>query len=464
MYDKIMFISVNNGTISTVRHGGTYYIKQHLKNNGIESSCVDYFYSMANRFKDKNYTTYVAEMADMPSFVKLLTNYKKGKDNLLDGLDELTGIQEEIISQINKNFKKIKITNKSIVGFSINYLNFFVCSYYALLIKKEYPDITIVFGGYQMTLSEKSRKFVIGTKIADYVVTGDGCTPMLDIINGKCLQPEIHGEFLDDCPWPEYSKFNIRLSSNTVSLYTSIGCPNNCSFCASKRKYKLYDLNKLKIYLDKMHKLGIKKIEFCDDNLNATLKRGHDVSTLMENYKLPKGWNFFGHVTNIDTDLANHLKYSGCCSIFLGTEGFTNTVTKLMHKNQTVEQSLNAIDLVASRKIVVGSGLIIGMPGDTEESVNYLVKMCENLKNKYGEFYNIIPTIYKCYPGSEIYNYPERFGITLSYWDKIYADELPEVADLILSIPKTFNVDKLSREYAIKILNMIRKRWPTKGI
>lgn len=118
----------------------------------------------------------------------------------------------------------------------------------------------------------------------------------------------------------------------------------------------------------------------------------------------PKDLNI--HYTNyvdakgMDEDIAQLLVESGCCSVFVGLEAGDPAMLKNMNKRSTLEDNIRAMELLEKYRIGVIVGVVVGVPGETAESLARTVSFLEGL-TKYEnldriEWGSLIP-----FPGSK---------------------------------------------------------------
>ncbi|HMT30793.1 MAG TPA: cobalamin-dependent protein, partial [Bacteroidia bacterium] len=223
---------------------------------------------------------------------------------------------------------------------------------YTIKIRKEYPEIKIIWGGYFATNQYKSS---INSDVVDYIVNGPGDKAFPGLLkalennedpalinnlifkkNGKIIftpKDEIYDQ--DSLPPLPYEKLNTfypvskflgktYLGKKTIAYHSSFGCPFTCSFCAvvpiynARWKGKSAEL----IYKDVKFlkdRFGGDAIEFHDNNFFVSEKRTVEFS------KLVKGENisWWGEA-RIDTvnkysdESLKLMKESGCKMIFFG--------------------------------------------------------------------------------------------------------------------------------------------------
>ncbi len=98
------------------------------------------------------------------------------------------------------------------------------------IIKKIFPDTPIILGGiYACLCSDHAKKY----SQADYIIPGDGkieCLKIADSISGKKRSYDKINTDLDQIPYPAYHLYE---EIDSISMITSLGCPLNCTYCAS---------------------------------------------------------------------------------------------------------------------------------------------------------------------------------------------------------------------------------------
>jgi len=463
----IQLLSINNGLVTEMRRSSTSIIKQYLINQGYDVECHDYFYIMYSRFNKTEYASYVAEFADLPKFITIIQRFKDGEDYLLKGIeDEFTDHQWKILHRIDEDVAKQEVPDNSVFGFSVTYISHFYCSYYALKLRQKNPNIKIVMGGYHMGFGENIGEFTLKSGIADVVVKDDGCEPMLDVIEGRLTHGYATGKFNNPPTWPEYSRVDVKLSKNIISTLTSVGCPNECAFCSSKRSYVAYNLKEMEDYLIRMKQAtGFSGVEMADDNINASVKRGIKICEMLKRVGV-QSWHSFGVPRNIHPDFVKALKGSNATSIFLGAESFNDKVYQLMNKaqGQTQDEAMQAIHRICEQGIMAVVGLIVGLPGETDSDDEAREKVCEVFYNKYGRLFEPITTVFKMFPNSRIYQYPDDFGVHFTYWEDEYVNAIPDLSNILAKVPKKFTVDGLNREIARERVTKLKDKYLRAGL
>jgi radical SAM superfamily enzyme YgiQ (UPF0313 family) len=112
------------------------------------------------------------------------------------------------------------------------------------------------------------------------------------------------------------------------------------------------------------------------------------------------------HYTNyvdaedVDEETARLLAESGCVSVFVGMESGDSDMLKNMNKNSTLEQNLNAMEILQKYRIGVIAGVVVGVPGESKGSmqrtIDFLKKLTEYDNFDRFEWGSLIP-----FPGSD---------------------------------------------------------------
>lgn len=272
-------------------------------------------------------------------------------------------------------------------------------------IRKEFPEIHIVWGGY---FPSNQHKPVLDSGYVDVVINGPGdkCFPLvLDALSsGKSLEG-IHniiyreeGKIMkartddlydpDTIPSYNYDRLNtfypLRrylhpsfMGSQTIAYHSSFGCPFTCSFCGivpiynARWKGRSAELIVKDIRYIREH-FGGDAIEFHDNNFFVSEKRTAAFSKLI----LPEqmGWWGEGRIDTIDKykdETLELMRDAGCRMIFFGAETGNDEILKKMDKGgtQTGAQILRFASRMKKFGIVPEYSFVLGTPGETPAKV-----------------------------------------------------------------------------------------------
>jgi radical SAM superfamily enzyme YgiQ (UPF0313 family) len=184
-------------------------------------------------------------------------------------------------------------------------------------------------------------------------------------------------EFSDEFPYPDYDLFDSshifkkRWASGDwgFPLMTSLGCPFQCIYCASRnRKYHTRSIDhcigELK---DALTKWKYRSFQVLDDCFNVHKDR---VLEFCEKVKpLNKRWTCTNGLRAdlFDEEIAKALKESGCAFVSFGIESIEPDILKFIKKGETIEQIESAVTIAGKYFEEVNGYFIIGLPGSSFE-------------------------------------------------------------------------------------------------
>jgi radical SAM superfamily enzyme YgiQ (UPF0313 family) len=91
------------------------------------------------------------------------------------------------------------------------------------------------------------------------------------------------------------------------------------------------------------------------------------------------------HYTNyvdakgVDEEVARLLVETGCCSVFVGMEAGDSDMLKNMNKRSTLEDNIRAMEILQKYRIGVIVGVVVGVPGESEESLARTLEFLKRL-------------------------------------------------------------------------------------
>ena len=268
----------------------------------------------------------------------------------------------------------------------------------AIAFAKEFNCVKIL-GGYHITCYPKLPS------VFDIGVIGEGEIALYDIIGklnkGETIKKMVYGQpaNLDLLSYPEQKGF---------SIFTSRGCPYNCTFCANQAFYKgRVRFRSVDSVMGEIHYLkfrGAKTINIQDDLWIADKKRFRKLAKLCEPLKL----KFQGFVRSnlIDEETIVLLKKMGYTIVRFGAEtGSERLLKQVKGEGISIADHQRTIDLCKKYDLDCGASFIFGLPGETKEDIKLTVDFLRrNPTLKIRGFYPLNPI-----PGTKIY---DDLGIT----------------------------------------------------
>jgi anaerobic magnesium-protoporphyrin IX monomethyl ester cyclase len=263
----------------------------------------------------------------------------------------------------------------------------------------------------------------------DLVVCGEGekafCQIVAEFQQGRLdrsARKIMHGQRLKDVEFPMLDrtfveppeKYSRRcFDQPVVTLEASRGCRNKCFFCNSTVMGggarggivgKPYDLVVQEILESK--KAGHQIFRFNDDTFTYA---AHNNGLLEQIEKVGVQYRIFANVKHLTEDVLQALKRSGCFHISVGVESFNPENLRIIGKKTDQAEIRSGINRAHELGITVRAYFIVGLPFDTYANIEkYMTMVSQDVDFDEYSIYPLIP-----YPGTAIWNQPEKFGYSI---------------------------------------------------
>ena len=176
-----------------------------------------------------------------------------------------------------------------------------------------------------------------------------------------------------------------------------------CSFCAAAALHG----NKLRMrsaqtvvdemeHLIKDHDAGM--IAFMDDTFTLKPSRVAEICDEIIKRDLDTYWGCTARADTLSDELLQKLSDSGCITLFLGVESADQQQLDRVNKQITIDKIRQAFKLSRENDIRTIASVVLGMPGDTKESIERTIKFVRELNPSYALFSLATP-----YPGTRFY-------------------------------------------------------------
>lgn len=260
----------------------------------------------------------------------------------------------------------------------------------------------------------------------DYVIMGEAEFTLRDILNGVpddeilgiCYRDNFQAvknesrpliENLDLIPFParhliDNSRFvNPFNKKNQAMINISRGCPCYCffclvtPFCGEKVRVRSAEsiISEVKECIEKY---GIKDFIFKADNFCRDWMI--DLCKKIIDYKLKITWMTKICASPIDEELVNFMYKAGCRYLSVGIESGSQKILDKIEKNISLDEIRKAQKILKKSKIKIHNCFTLGLPWETEETVEESIKFAIELDSNYVSFLIATP-----FPGTKFFNY-----------------------------------------------------------
>ena len=336
---------------------------------------------------------------------------------------------EKLFSYRKQILNRIKDDKPDIVAFSVVSDNFgWACSY-ADEIKRENPNVNIVFGGPHVTAASQN---VLSNWFVDYVIVGEGEYPMLELVqaleerrsyesianlgykrNGELIinDPRPLLQDLDMLPFPDTDLFLDAnpYAQKEYNIMTSRGCVNKCSYCHNSIERRVL-WNKCGAFLrrrsvenviaelkERKQKYDFNTLCIWDEVFTYDEKWLEEFSEVYKREINVPFWTFV-HPKHITEKTVKFLENMGCWEVEMGVQTLNQEIkNNILHRYETKSDVIKAIELFKNSKIRLVVDVIFGLPElKSEDYIELIETFNEHRPTKIQTFW------LRFYPGTDI--------------------------------------------------------------
>lgn len=374
----------------------------------------------------------------------------KLSDCIVEKIDDLKLSQQ--VKSFNPDFVVINTSTPSVEN------DLKICS----LVKKINRQIkTAVFGIHVTALAEESFRVSNGL---DFVIRGEPEYTVLELaesIRDKKSFDSVPGitwkkgkkiktnkdrpwiQNLDELPFPAWhliNKDNYIMPFTDKPFFlvaTGRGCPYRCTYCADHAYYgRMLRLRSAKSVVDELEHnqktFSVNDFLFWTESFTINQNFAEQVCDEIIKRGIKIRWVCNSRVDNVNLRLLKKFKKAGCAMIGFGIESGNQTILDNIHKGTTLKQAQQAVAFAHQAGLEVTGHCVIGLPGETSETIQQTVQFSKDLQLDFVQFYCAVP-----FPGSDFYQqavqnnwiishdwmkYEQNFSV-VSY-DNLSADEI----------------------------------------
>lgn len=234
-----------------------------------------------------------------------------------------------------------------------------------------------------------------------------------------------------------------------ATLITSRGCPNKCTFCwrMTGRNIRFRSVEKVIEEIEYLKSnYDIDSMFLLDETINSSGKRLNDLCNGFLENKIDLPWISHARTDRISPEGLALMKKAGCIRLSVGVESGNKEMLEKMHKHVTPEQNRKMIMLTKQAGIKIHTSMMVGMPGETRQSVEDSVTLLNETRPDTYCFFITTP-----YPGSDLYYMPEVEKQILARYaskDKFF-EALGDASNLTINLTDFSDAELLRmRDYA----------------
>jgi len=342
-------------------------------------------------------------------------------------------------------------------------------------VRRRFPELPIVWGGWFPSVVPE---MYLAENLADAVAIGQGeltfrevvqavdAGEPLDGVAGLALwrdgelvrtppRPVVGFDELPAVPWhlfdfEPYRELQLATSARKVrhrmplprtwngdrpplsfSLFTSYGCPTDCSFCCSPlitgRRWKAMPGAELAAEVAELQeRFGFEAVRFNDASWGVSERRTREFCEGLERGGTRVWWNATMEIASVlryPDETLDAMAATGCHLLWLGAETGTSEMQERIGKNVPLDGIPLALERLVERDIQTGCFWIVGYPGETRPSMEITLREAARLKLRFrGCASEVYP--FRAVPGTRDFERARELGwklpSTFEEWSRCF--------------------------------------------
>lgn len=192
-----------------------------------------------------------------------------------------------------------------------------------------------------------------------------------------------------------------------VSLYTTRGCPAQCTFCLwpqttsghAWRKRSTDDVAR-EMAKAKEYWPEVREFFFDDDTFNIQKARTIELCAKLKPLGLT--WSCTSRVTT-DYETLKAMREAGCRLMIVGYESGDQQILKNIKKGATLERARQFTKDAHKLGLVIHGDFILGLPGETRQTIQNTIAFAKEL-----DVETIQVSVAHAYPGTELFDFAAK--------------------------------------------------------
>ena len=331
------------------------------------------------------------------------------------------------------------------------------------LAKETIPNLfTVVKGAPFLTYNANT---IYENSFVDYVIIGEPELTLKELLEGYPLceikglcyrenfQPVLNEkrpfiENLDILPFPARhlvdNSIYRRPDNGKVQAVIKVarGCPFHCFFClatpVSGSKVRTRSPQNIVAEIREcVEKYNITNFLFWSDIFNFDRKWTLDLCKAIIDSGLKITWSSNTRADTMDEEMAKLMYKSGCRLVSIGVESGSQFILDNIGKKISLDDIRNTVKILKKNKIKIYNYFVIGLPWETEETVEETIKFAIELDSNFISFYTATPL-----PGTRYFAYAMLNNLVEGNLDFQRASYQPVVKSFALSKDRIFELHK----------------------
>jgi len=308
-------------------------------------------------------------------------------------------------------------------------------------VKRAYPGVTVVWGGYHPSLLAEQTA---GHPLVEIVVRGQGEVTFEEVVGrlqkGEGVEdvqgitykkdgtvvsnPDRPVAQIETFPPMPYHLINVErylrrdIADRTLNYISSQGCPFRCAFCADSkiyhRRWLAFSPERVVSELEKLVKdYRITGLVFGDTNFFVNEERVQQICQGIIEKGIKIRWAADARADQfvaLQPETMRLIREAGCARLLVGAESGSQKILDMITKDTKVEDAVKLAEICRDLGIQARFTTMFGFPGEDSEDIRQTLSLVERIKAISSD-HEVFSFFYGPYPGTELYETALRYGL-----------------------------------------------------
>jgi radical SAM superfamily enzyme YgiQ (UPF0313 family) len=326
----------------------------------------------------------------------------------------------------------IDYSESEIFGISSTFMNLQEIKTIAARIRSENETAVIILGG-PGSWSYPPELVIKELPEISAVIWGEGEQILLDYLSSLPSEPRMPSSLrrrsqripamlqaesnmeINDIPFPDWSLIDLSNRLKVLPLETSRGCPYQCAYCSETlfwgKPVRYKEISKVVAeIINDVRRFNINTFRIVDSCFSSPANRCAELCDAIHDRCIKKGmdihWTSYARLNNLSESLLKKMKNAGCVALDVGWESGDPEIAARMGKHYDPKALVDVMRTAKERNIIINCNVLIGFPGETEETINKTAELIEQAQ----------PDTYTCFmlfvaPHTRLWENRSQFGL-----------------------------------------------------
>jgi uncharacterized radical SAM superfamily protein len=175
-------------------------------------------------------------------------------------------------------------------------------------------------------------------------------------------------------------RFSFAKQARFATVLTDYGCPYPCTFCViGTLGFRTRPVEDVLEEIDALRDSGTHEFFFMDQTFGIQRKRAFELCAAFES-RGDLSWTAFTRPDHGDQEMLEAMVRGGCHTVIMGVESADDVLLEIYRKGYNASSVVDAFRRADAAGLRTVGTFIIGLPEETQESLDVTLKLAMNLK------------------------------------------------------------------------------------